>query len=202
MPASRTIDNVCQRSSQVCEVVVVAVHAHRGEFVDLLGTQHSQRAGDVDVDLVANRFDSGRDLRHQPLVGSAYRGHDAELAGTRLGRLLGRLDQAGDVQPGAAHRRGEQPRLGAEMAVLRAAAGFQADDALDLDLGAAPAHPDLVRQRKQFLEMVVRQLQHLQHLVLAQSLTTLQHLQPSLRQNVSHAITGWPGRRLSHSVLS
>ncbi|AFE16495.1 hypothetical protein MRGA327_09885 [Mycobacterium tuberculosis RGTB327] len=75
--------------------------------------------------------------------------------GAGLGGLFGRLDQAGYVQPGAAHRGGEQPRLRAEMAILRAATGFQADDAFDLDLGSAPAHPHLVGQRQQLLEPVV-----------------------------------------------
>ncbi|CPB47085.1 Uncharacterised protein [Mycobacterium tuberculosis] len=41
------------------------------------------------------------------------------------------------------------------MAILRAATGFQADDAFDLDLGSAPAHPHLVGQRQQLLEPVV-----------------------------------------------
>ena len=40
-----------------------------------------------------------------------------------------------DVEPGRAHRRVEQARLGAEVAVLGAAAGLERDDALDLDLG-------------------------------------------------------------------
>ena len=71
------------------------------------------------------------------------------------------------------------------MAVLGATAGLQADDALDLDLGAAPAHPHLVGQRQQFVEPVVGQLQHLQHLVLAQPLAALEHLLAGHRQNVS-----------------
>ena len=130
----------------------------------------------MDLDLVADRLDAGGDLGHQPLVGTADGGHDAELGGTGLGGLLGRLDQARDVQPGAAHRRGEQPRLRAEVAILRAATGFQADDALDLDLGTAPAHAHLVGQREQFLQVVVGQLQDFEHLLLGQAFAALEHL--------------------------
>ena len=66
--------------------------------------------------------------------------------------LLGRLDQLGDVEPHRAHRRGELAGLAAEVAVLGAAAGLERDDALDLDLGAAPLHPHLVGQREQLVE--------------------------------------------------
>lgn len=41
--------------------------------------------------------------------GPAHRGHDAELGGAGLGGLFGRLDQAGYVQPGAAHREANSP---------------------------------------------------------------------------------------------
>jgi len=37
------------------------------------------------------------------------------------------------------------------VAILGAAAGLEADDALDLDVGAAPLHPNLVRKRQQIL---------------------------------------------------
>ena len=158
------------------EVVVVAVHTHRGEPVDLILVQHAQRAGDVDLHLVADRLDARRDLAQQPLVGTAHRGDDAELGRAGLRGLLRRLHQAGDVEPRAAHRGGEQAGLRTEVAVLGAPAGLEADDALDLDLGAAPAHPDLVGQRQQFLEPVVGQLQHGQNLVLVESLTPSQHL--------------------------
>ena len=65
-------------------------------------------------------------LGHQPLVRAAHCGDDAELRGAGRGGLLGRLDQLGDVQPDRAHGRGELARLGAEVAVLRAAAGLEA----------------------------------------------------------------------------
>ena len=49
------------------------------------------------------------------------------------------------------------------MAVLRAAAGLDRDDALDLDLGAAPAHADLVRELQRGGQVLVGQRQHLEH---------------------------------------
>ena len=172
----------CERDG--LEVVVVAVHAHAGELVDLLLGEHAERARDLDVDLVADGFDTRRDLREQTLVGAAHRGDDAELGGTGLGRLLGGLDEAGNVEPRGAHRRLEQARLRAEVAVLRAAAGLEADDALDLHLGTAPAHPHLVGEREQFLETVVAEFEHLEGLRLAQSLAPFEHLLARGRQDV------------------
>jgi hypothetical protein len=72
------------------------------------------------------------------------------------------------------------------VAILRAAARLQADDALDLDVGSAPRHPHLMRQRQQFVEPIVGQLQHPQCLLLVQALAALQYLLASLRQNVAH----------------
>jgi len=63
-----------------------------------------------------------------------------------------------------------------EQAVLGAAAGFQADDALDLDLGAAPAHPDLVREGEQLVQLLVGQPEHGKQLLRGQSLAPLEHL--------------------------
>ena len=105
----------------------------------------------MDLDLVADRFDTRGHLGQQAFVGAADRRDDAELGSAGLGGLLGRLDQAGDVQPRAAHRGGEQAGLRTEVTVFRAAAGLEADDALDLDIRAAPAHPHLVRQTQQVL---------------------------------------------------
>jgi hypothetical protein len=84
--------------------VVVAVHAHREERLDLLLSQHAQRARNLDVDFVADRFDARGDLRKQALIGSAHRRDDAELGGARLGGLLGGLHQARNIQPSAAYR--------------------------------------------------------------------------------------------------
>ena len=111
----------------------------------------------------------GRHLRHQPRVRAADGGDDAELGGARLRGLLGRLDQRRDVEPRRADRRVEQAGLRAEVAVLRAPAGLERDDALDLDLRAAPAHPHLVGQREQRVERLVGQPQHVEDLRLGQA---------------------------------
>ena len=96
-------------------------------------------------------------LAHQPLVRAAHRGDDAELGGAGLGGLAGGLDQGRDVEPGRANRRVEHAGLRAEVAVLRAAAGLERDDALDLDLVAAPLHPHLVGQVEQLVHPLVGQ---------------------------------------------
>ena len=67
------------------------VHADRGELVDLLLGEHAEAAGDVDVDRVVDRLHAVTDLRHQPLVGPADGGDDAELRRAGLGGLLGGL---------------------------------------------------------------------------------------------------------------
>ena len=70
------------------------------------------------------------------------------------------------------------------MTILGAATSFQADDALDLDLGTAPGHPHLVRQGQQLLEPFVGQLQHLQHLLLVEPFATLEYLVTGHSQDV------------------
>ena len=55
----------------------------------------------------------------------------------------------------------EQPGLRAEVAVLGAAAGLDRHDALDLDLGAAPAQPHLVGEGEQVGQRLVGQLRAL-----------------------------------------
>ena len=139
------------------EVVVVAVHAHRRELVDLLLGEHAERAGDVDVDLGLDRLDAGLHLRHQPLVRAAHGGDDAELgrAGRRRSPSPPRPARGCSARP---TRTGEVnwPDWLAEVAVLRAAAGLQRDDALDLDLLAAPLHPHVVREREQVGQLLVR----------------------------------------------
>jgi len=70
------------------------------------------------------------------------------------------------------------------VAVLGAAAGLEADDALDLDLGAAPLHAHLVGQRQEFLEPLVGQLEHCEHLLLGETLAALEHLLSSHTDHV------------------
>ena len=128
--------------------------------------------------------------------GPAHGGHDAELRRTGRGGLDGRLHQRRDVQPGRAHRRGEQPGLRAEVAVLGAAAGLHRDDALDLDLGAAPAQPHLVGEGQQVGQVVVGQAQHLEHLRLVEPAALVEHLRPGGREDVSGR-QWWSARRKS-----
>ena len=137
-----------------------------------------------------DRGDALAHLRHQPLVRPAHGGDDAELGGAGRGGLVGGLDQRRDVEPRRAHRRGEQAGLRAEVAVLRAAAGLHRDDALDLDLGAAPAQPHLVREREQVGQRVVGQPQHLEHLRLVEAAALLEHLRAGGRRRTSSTASG------------
>ena len=108
-----------------------------------------ERAGDVDVDRRLDRLDAVADLVHQPLVGAADGGDDAELGGAGRRGLLGGLDQLRDVEPHRAHGRVNWPdwlqkwQSSGQPPVLRLT------DPLDLDLGPAPRHPHLVRQLEQ-----------------------------------------------------
>src|SRR5690606_26554160 len=133
------------------QVVVVAVHPHVDELVDLFLRQHAERARDLDVVAgVADRLDAVADLRHQSRVRAAHGRHDAGLRRARGRGLSGGLHQTGDVQPRRAHRCGEPARLRTEVTVLRTTAGLDADDALDLHLGTTPFHAHLVSKGQQF----------------------------------------------------
>ena len=131
----------------------------------------------------------GAQLAHQPRVRPAHRRDDAELGRTGRGRLLRRLHQRRDVQPHRPHRRGEQPGLRAEVAILRAAAGLQRDDALDLDLRAAPAHPHLVGELQGRRQVLVGQPQHLQDAGLVEADTVGQHLGARAVEDLWHGRT-------------
>src|ERR1039457_915912 len=173
------------------QVVVVAVHPQRGQLSRLGFGEDAERARDVDVHLVPDRGDRGRDLGHQPLVGPAHRGDDAELGRSRRRRLPCRRHELVDVQPDGAHRGLELAGLRAEVAVLRAAAGLHRHDPLDLHLGAAPPHPHLVGQRQQLAEALVRQLKAAQDLLLVQPAARFEDLAARLVQNVvGHTSSG------------
>src|SRR5205823_6343837 len=82
-----------------------------------------------------------------------------ELAGAEAGGLLGGTEDLVEVQERCCfHWCVEPSRLGAEVAVLGAAAGLGRQDALDLDLGPAPGEAYLVGQRGQRGHCVVAQL--------------------------------------------
>ena len=144
------------------EVVVVAVDAHRLQLVGLLAGEDAERAGDVDVD--GARGSPSMPSRTCAISRSsgprtAATMQNSVAPGRR--RLARRLDERRDVEPRGAHRRLEAPGLRAEVAVLRAAAGLQAHDALDLDVGPAPAHAHLVGERERVVDALVGQAQHL-----------------------------------------
>jgi hypothetical protein len=75
------------------------------------------------------------------------------------------------------------------VAVLGAAAGLERDDPLDLDLLAAPLHPDVVREREQFRQLVVRSAEDLDQLLLAQPGALLQNLRTCHVQDLAHAFS-------------
>ena len=131
------------------------MYAHPDEPVDLRLVEHSQRARNVDLDLAADRLDPSSDAVEQAVVGRSYRSDNAELRRAGFCGLLRGFDEARYVQSNRAHRRLEQPGLRAEMAVLRATAGLQTDDALDLDFGPTPRHSDLVSESEQLLQSLV-----------------------------------------------
>ena len=58
------------------------------------------------------------------------------------------------------------------------------NDALDLDLRSAPLHAHVVREGEQVVEVLVRQLQHFEDLVAAQSFTAVEHLFAGHREDV------------------
>src|SRR5262249_37706601 len=146
------------------EVVVVAVDAEVAQLDALLAGEDAERAGDVDLDVLLDRDDAFADLVHQALVRAAHGGDDAELR--RAGRrgLARGLPERRDVEPDRPDGRLEAPRLAAEVAVLRAPARLDGDDALDLDLRSAPAHADLVGELQRIVGALVGELQDLQGL--------------------------------------
>ena len=171
MPDSRTISQVSQRSSKEWVVTTAGSRTAPPRGCGCSGARPSPRSSSTcswvsmpseQATLMSTAswiaLIAVADLRHQPLVGPADGGDDAELGGPGGRGLLGGLDQLRDVQPHRPHRRGELAGLAAEVAVLRAAAGLQADDPLDLDLRAAVLHPDGVGQLEQLGDLVVGQL--------------------------------------------
>ena len=88
--------------------------------------------------------------------------------------LLGGLDKFSDVQRHGAHGRFEQAGLGAEVAVLRAAAGFQGDDAFQRDIDAAVLDAHLVGEVEQFRQALVLNVEDLDEFLLIQTFAVFQ----------------------------
>jgi hypothetical protein len=72
------------------------------------------------------------------------------------------------------------------VAVLGTSAGLEADDALDLDVGAAPLHPDRVREFEQRRDILIGKLEHLDELVAIEAAAFFEHLLASDLKDVRH----------------
>src|SRR5437763_5420226 len=87
------------------------------------------------------------------------------------------------------------------MAVLRATAGLDADDSLDLDLRAAPAHPHLVRELERVRHPLVCKPEHVERLRLVETNAVLEHLRAGDGEDVvgqcSVLRSGFAGRAYS-----
>src|SRR5262245_66415811 len=77
------------------------------------------------------------------------------------------------------------PVLRAGVPVLRTPPGLDRDAPLDLHLGAAPAHPDLVRQLEQRRDVLLGEVQHLDELWLAETAAAVENLAARLVQDVA-----------------
>src|SRR5262249_11669727 len=112
---------------------------------------------------------------------------DAELARSGGGGLDRGADQRRHVEPGRADGRVEPPGLRAEVAVLRAAARLHRDDALDLDLGAAPPLAALVREGQRVGDQVVGEPQDVEHRVAAEAGAAIEDLLAGGLEDLGHA---------------
>ena len=105
-----------------------------------------------------HRVDRVDHAPEEPLLGSAHGDDDAELGGARVARRARRVEDLVEIEEGVHVDAGaEAHRLRAERAVFGARARLGVDEALELDLGPAPRHPDLVRERDQRRQLVERQ---------------------------------------------
>src|SRR5699024_8809933 len=173
------------------EVVVVAVDAGGLESVDLLLGEDAHGDGHVDVHLGEDGGDGLLELDHEALVRTLHRGDDAELGGAGLLGLLGGLDELGDVELDTADRGLEQAGLGAEVAVLGAAARLEGDDALDLHLFTAPAQADLVGEVEELGQALVVKLEDLEELGLGEAFALLEGDVTGAGEDVGHGVTPW-----------
>src|SRR5699024_12670911 len=72
--------------------------------------------------------------------------------------------QLRDIQANRAHRRLEQPRLRAKVAVFWAATGLDGDDSFDLHCRPTPLQTRLVRNIRQFFQLRVIAVENLDEL--------------------------------------
>jgi hypothetical protein len=146
--------------------VVVAAHPGVGEAFRLVGLEETEGAGDLQARLLPHRRHGVDDLVEEPLARAPDRHHDAELGrpgvtgGPGGGEDLVEVQEGVDVDAGV-----EVGRLRAEGAVLGAGAGLGVDEALELDLRAAPGQAHPVGQGDQRRQLVEGELRHRQGLV-------------------------------------
>src|SRR5699024_5645027 len=74
--------------------------------------------------------------------------------------------------------------------VLGAAAGLEGDDALDLDLLAAPLQADLVGEGEEFVDAVVVEPEHGERLGVVEAFTPSEHLLPGEFEDVGGGVSG------------
>ena len=170
------------------QVVVVTVHPEVCEVLGLLPGQDPQRARDVDLHLGVDRRHRVTHLRHEPFVGPADRGHQAELGRTRRRGLMRGRHERGDVETHCPHRRVELPGLRAKVAVLGATARLDRHDPFDFHRGAAPPHPYLVGKGQRVRQEILGQLEHGQRLGLVERHPVLEHLLASYGEDVVHRL--------------
>ena len=182
-------DHVGEVAACGFEVVVVAVDAGLFQAVDLGLVEDAEGGGHVDVHLGPNAAHRIFDLLHEGLVGAADGGDDAELGGAGLLDFLGGLDETLDIEADGLDGGIVEGGLGAEAAVLGAAAGFQADDALDVDLFAAPLDADFVGEGEEVVDAVVGKLEDLEEFILVEWGAFVQDLLVGAFENVSHGYT-------------
>ena len=134
------------------EVVVVAAHAGRREpFAPARVAAGRASTRPRGRSRACTASTASITLREQSLLGAAHGDDDAELRRARVARVACAAARTSSRSRNGVHVDvGVEPhRLRAERAVLGARARLGVDEALELDLGAAPGEADLVRERDQ-----------------------------------------------------
>lgn len=169
-------DHVGEEGLGGLQVVVVALGAHVLEALGLLTGEGSEREGDFDIDFIQDGRDGFRNLGEQVFIRGFHSCHDAEFGSTCLGSLLGGLHQLRDVEARGAYGRIKQARLRAEVAILRAAAGLNGDDAFHGHVRATPLEAGLVGDVRDLFQLLIRDLENLQEFFFVEADALLQGL--------------------------
>ncbi len=120
----------------------------RSQPFGLAGSEDARRHRNVEAGLRVNARHQVKDPGERSLVGTANSEHDAELGRSERSRLGGCGQHLVGVQERCRLHGGlVARRLGAEVAVLRAAPRLRGQDPLDLDGRSAPGQANVVGQR-------------------------------------------------------